>query len=274
MMDAVDQASPHRLRHSLPALIVLAVTAVVVAAAIVLITQFVPSPQTTPVFDPPVLAGRHLWASCSGGFHARLGLQVVVTSSGHCAAEGTVAYEPDGRTVRGVFGPSAKETTCDQPAHTCKPSDMNYLVIAPGRIPWGRLNLVDMGAGGYRTLAPGTQPLACADIPVGDAVEINGRDVFRTGVVAEKGPYVHDPAQDGDAFPCMVAARIPVTVGDSGGAVLVRGLPAGVVSRSFGGVLGALGLGGAMGFTPLAEGLANLGLELCLTPDCGLTPPG
>ena len=62
----------------------------------------------------------------------------------------------------------------------------------------------------------------------------------------------------------MIAARIGVDVGDSGGAVLVRGIPAGVTSRSFGGWLG---------FTPLAEGLAQLGLELCTTPDCGLVPP-
>jgi hypothetical protein len=59
----------------------------------------------------------------------------------------------------------------------------------------------------------------------------------------------------------MVAARVPVEVGDSGGAVLVRGIPAGVTSRSFGGLLG---------FTPLAEGLAALDLELCTTPDCGV----
>lgn len=62
----------------------------------------------------------------------------------------------------------------------------------------------------------------------------------------------------------MIAARIPVATGDSGGAVLVRGIPAGVTSRSFGGLLG---------FTPLAEGLAQLGLELCTTPDCDLLPP-
>ena len=43
----------------------------------------------------------------------------------------------------------------------------------------------------------------------------------------------------------------------------MRGIPAGVTSRSFGGWLG---------FTPLAEGLAQLGLELCTTPDCGLVP--
>jgi hypothetical protein len=249
----------------------LGLVALVLVGGILVITQRLAGVRTTPVFDPPVLAGRPLWGSCGGGFHARRGETLVVTSSGHCAAEGAVAVEPDGRTVRGVFGPSALEATCDQPGHTCKPSDMSYLVIAPDRIPWGRLNLVDLGAGGYRELAPGTRPLACGDIAVGDPVEINGRDVFRTGVVAEKGPYVHDPAQDADAFPCMVAAGISVVVGDSGSGVLVRGQPAGVVSRSFGGVLG---LGGAMGFTPLAEGLANLGLELCTTPNCGLTPPG
>jgi hypothetical protein len=80
--------------------------------------------------------------------------------------------------------------------------------------------------------------------------------------VAEKGEYLH--AEDGDYFPCMIAAGTPVDTGDSGGAVLVRGMPAGVTSRSFGGLLG---------FTPLAEGLAGLGLELCTTPDCGLPAP-
>jgi hypothetical protein len=62
----------------------------------------------------------------------------------------------------------------------------------------------------------------------------------------------------------MSAADPQVASGDSGGVVLVRGVPAGVTSRSFGGYLG---------FTPLAEGLAQLGLTLCDTPDCGLTKP-
>ena len=31
--------------------------------------------------------------------------------------------------------------------------------------------------------------------------------------------------------------------------------------------------GGSLGFTPLAEGLAQLGLKLCTEPDCGLVPP-
>ena len=80
--------------------------------------------------------------------------------------------------------------------------------------------------------------------------------------MVEKGEYLHP--EDGNYFPCMIAARIQVEAGDSGGAVLVRGIPAGVASRSFGGLLG---------FTPLAEGLAQMALELCTTPDCGLVPP-
>ena len=70
--------------------------------------------------------------------------------------------------------------------------------------------------------------------------------------------------QDGAYFPCMIAAKVQVGGGDSGSVVLVRGIPAGVTSRTFGGWLG---------FTPLAEGLAELGLDLCTTPDCGLVPP-
>jgi hypothetical protein len=62
----------------------------------------------------------------------------------------------------------------------------------------------------------------------------------------------------------MIAADIEVGTGDSGGAVLVRGLPAGVASRSFDSFLG---------FTPIAEGLTQLGLELCTTPDCDLVRP-
>lgn len=128
--------------------------------------------------------------------------------------------------------------------------------------PWGHLNVVDMGTGGYRIIAPGTRPLACTDISIGDRVEIDGRGIYRSGTAAEKGDNLH--AEDAAYFPCMIAADIPVGIGDSGGAVLVRGLPAGVTSRSF---------GGRLGFTPLAEGLAQLGLELCTTPDCGLAPP-
>jgi hypothetical protein len=218
--------------------------------------------RTTPVYEPPVLAGQQLWGACAGGFYARLGETIVLTSTGHCTTEGTVAYDPDGTTVRGVFGPAARDASCPYPGHVCAASDLNYLVVAPSRIPWGHLDVVDFGTAGYRVIPPGTRPLACADIAIGDRVEINGRNVYRSGTVAEKGENLYP--EDVVSFPCMIAASIPVAVGDSGGAVLVRGIPAGVASRSF---------AGSLGFTPLAEGLAELGLELCTAPDCGLAPP-
>jgi hypothetical protein len=136
--------------------------------------------------------------------------------------------------------------------------------VARERIPWGHLNVVDLGTAGYRLIPAGTRPLACADIAVGDLVEINGRDSFRSGPVTGKGENLFAATEDGAYFPCMVDADIAVGVGDSGGAVLVRGIPAGVSSRSF---------GGSLGFTPLAEGMAELGLDLCTAPDCGLVPP-
>jgi hypothetical protein len=220
--------------------------------------------RSTPVYDPPVLAGQQLWGACAGGVYARRGDTIVLTSTGHCTTPGTVAYDPDGNTVRGTFGPAARDATCPYPGHTCASSDINYLVVAPDRIPWGHLNVVDLGTAGYRTIAPGTRPLGCADIAVGDLAEIDGRNTYRSGPVAEKGENLRAVDEDGAYFPCMIAARIEVGVGDSGGVVLVRGIPAGVTSRSFGGYLG---------FTPLAEGLAQLDLELCTTPDCGLTQP-
>jgi hypothetical protein len=240
--------------------IALVLAAIVVSIAVFAIARSVATPQrTTAIYDPPVLAGQPLWGFCSGGFYARRGETVVLTSTGHCTAEGTVAYDDDGTTVRGVFGPAARDATCPHAGHKCASSDINYLVVAPERIPWGHLNIVDMGTAGYRVIDPGTRPLACADVAVDDVVEIDGRGIYRSGSVIEKGEYLH--AEDGDYFPCMIAASIQVVPGDSGGAVLVRGIPAGVSSRSFGGTLG---------FTPLAEGLDQLGLELCTEPDCGL----
>jgi len=218
--------------------------------------------RTTPLFDPPALAGQQLWGYCAGGFYARHGDVIVLTSTGHCTTEGTVADDPDGITVRGVFGPAARDATCPYAGHRCASSDMNYLVVAKDRVPWGHLNTVDMGTGGYRIIPSGTSPLGCRDVAIGDPVEIDGRNINRTGRVLEKGEYLHP--DDGDYFPCMIAADIAVESGDSGGAVLVRGIPAGVSSRSFGGMLG---------FTPLAEGMAQLGLDLCTTPNCGLPPP-
>lgn len=243
------------------AALILAGVALGVGAFAIVSVATTPS-RSTPMYDPPVLAGQQLFGYCAGGFYARTGDTIVLTSTGHCTTEGTVAYDPDDTTVRGVFGPAARDATCPHEGHKCASSDINYLIVAQERIPWGHLNVVDLGTGGYRVIEPGTRPLACDDIAIGDPVEINGRNTYRNGTVAEKGEYLH--AADGDYFPCMVAARMQVAPGDSGGAVLVRGIPAGVTSRSFGGLLG---------FTPLAEGLAQLGLELCTTPDCGLEPP-
>ena len=246
-----------------PARVVIVVlVGLIVVIGILLVARPQPPKRTTAVYDPPVLAGQQLWGACAGGFYARRGDTIVLTSTGHCTSEGTVAYDADGTTVRGVFGPAAMDATCPYAGHTCAASDINYLVVAADRVPWGHLDIVDLGSAGYRTIPPGTRPLTCADIAIGDLVEINGRDVYRSGPVAEKGDNLHP--EDGAYFPCMIAARIPAAVGDSGGAVLVRGIPAGVTSRDFGGWLG---------FTPLAEGLAQLGLELCTSPDCGLTPP-
>ena len=235
---------------------------IVVLGAAVVVRAVTTHHRTTPLYDPPVLAGQQLWGYCAGGVYARHGDTIVLTSTGHCTSEGAVAYDPPGITVRGVFGPAARDATCPYPGHKCASSDINYLVVDPARIPWGHLNVVDMGVGGYRVILVDTRALGCADIAIGDQVEIDGRNDYRTGTVAEKGEYLHP--EDGDYFPCMIAASVQVAPGDSGGVVLVKGTPAGVTSRSFGGTLG---------FTPLAEGLAQLGLELCTTPDCGLARP-
>ena len=63
----------------------------------------------------------------------------------------------------------------------------------------------------------------------------------------------------------MAISDIDAGIGDSGGAVLLAGQPAGIASRQF---------GGKLGFTAVAEGLADLGLTLCTDPDCGIAPPG
>lgn len=245
-------------------LLVAVLVGLIVAIGALAVTRALKPQRTTPVYDPPVLAGQQLWGACAGGFYARHGETIVLTSTGHCTSEGTVAYDDDGTTVRGVFGPAAHDETCPYPGHHCAASDMNYLVVAKDRIPWGHLNVVDLGSAGYRIIPPDARPLGCVDIAIGDLVEIDGRNVYRSGTVTDKGQNLHPATEDGAYFPCMVVARIPVAVGDSGGAVLVRGIPAGVTSRSF---------GGSLGFTPLAEGLAQLGLELCTTPDCGLARP-
>ena len=254
---------PRARRPVVVRLLIVALVGVLFVFGAIWIVNAVTAPRrTTQMYDPPVLAGQQIPGFCSGGVYARHEDTIVLTTSPHCAGEGVVAHDPGGTGVQGVFGPTARDTTCPYPGYTCAASDMNYLIVAPDRIPWGHLNVVDMGTAGYRVIPEGTKALSCADIAIGDPVEIDGRNVYRNGPVAEKGEHLPQP-QDGLYLPCMIAARINVGGGDSGGVVLLRGIPAGVTSRNFGGLLG---------FTPLAEGLAQLGLELCTTPDCGLVP--
>jgi hypothetical protein len=212
--------------------------------------------RTTPRYDPPVWAGQNVPFACSGGFYARRDRTIVLTIVAHCAKPGDTLRDVLGQFI-GTFGPRAELKECPT-GRFCAPSDFLTLALAADRIPWGHLNEVDMGAGGYRVFAAGTRPLACTDIALGDAVETDGRERYRTGRVVAIGPYQHETDT---IFPCMVVADIDVFVGDSGGAVLVEGQPAGVIART---------IGGRLGFTPLAEGLDNLGLTLCTTPDCDL----
>ena len=138
--------------------IIVVLLGLLIGIAALSIVRAVTTPRrTTPVYDPPVLAGQQLWGACAGGVYARLGDTIVLTSTGRCTSEGTVAYDPDGTSVRGVFGPAARDATCPYPGHTCASSDINYLVVAPDRIPWGHLNVVDLGTGGYRIIPPGTR---------------------------------------------------------------------------------------------------------------------
>ena len=217
--------------------------------------------RTTPRYDPPVWAGQLVPVPCAnGGFYARDERTIFLTIAAHCgiAKPGAEWHDPDGRLI-GTWGPLAELTDCPA-GRFCAPSDIIPLALAPDRIPWEHLNLVDMGAGGYLTIAPGTRPLACGDVHEGDRVEVDGREHYRSGTVIAVGPYEH-PTDT--IFPCMVLTDIKVFHGDSGGPSLVNGAPAGSTSRD---------IGGRLAFTPLAEGLANLRLVLCTTPDCDLSP--
>ena len=206
-----------------------------------------------------MLAGQLLPANCTGGFYASDGEHIVLTMSAHCGVPGAAVNYADG-VVIGVAGPRAQLADCPA-GRFCSPSDLMPIVVEPSQIPWGHLNLVDFTGGGYRTIAPGTRPLACGDMHPGDSVEVDGRNWHRTGTIIVSEPY--DFPTD-TIFPCMLISDIAAGVGDSGGAVLVNGQPGGITARE---------IDGYLGFTPLAEGLDNLGLTLCTDPDCGLTPP-
>jgi hypothetical protein len=213
--------------------------------------------RTTPVYDPPVLAGQMV--SCTAGFYARRGDTIVLTISDHCYDRANPPRDAAGRLI-GTYGADARRADCP-PGRTCAGSDIVELILEPDHIPWGHLNLVDLGPGGYRTIAPDARPLSCADLHAGLAVETDGRTLYRQGRIVAVEPYAFETDT---IFPCMAITDLDAAVGDSGGAILSDGRPAGIAAREF---------GGKLGFTPLAEGLADLGLTLCTDPDCGLTPP-
>jgi hypothetical protein len=252
------------MQRLLRAFTVLVAAIVLAAGAYLVLRDRAETGRITARFDPPVMAGQNVPGPCaSGGFYARDQKAIVLTIAAHCldGKPGTSVLDPGGRLV-GTFGPAAELPDCPA-GRFCAPADIIQLDLAPDRIPWGHLNVIDMGAGGYRSLAEGTRPLACADIHTGDRVELNGRERYRTGTIIESGRYEHSTDT---IFPCMVVTDIEGGHGDSGAAVLIDGRPAGTISRVFGRYLA---------FTPLAEGLANLGLVLCTTPDCDVAPnPG
>jgi hypothetical protein len=213
--------------------------------------------RTTPVYDPPVLAGQVV--GCTAGFYAHRGPTIVLTISGHCYDRANPPRDAAGRLI-GTYGAEARRDGCPA-GRTCAGSDIVELILSPDHIPWGHLNLVDMGPGGYRTIAPDARPLSCADLRVGSSVEMDGRGLYRSGRIVGVGPY--DFASD-TVFPCMVLTDLDAAVGDSGAAILADGQPAGIAARQF---------VGKLGFTPLAAGLEDLGLTLCTDADCGVTRP-
>ena len=213
--------------------------------------------RTTPVYDPPVLAGQPV--ACTAGFYARRGTAIVLTISDHCYDRAHPPLDAAGEAI-GAYGADARRADCP-PGRTCAGADIVELVLDADHVPWGHLNLVDLGAGGYRTIAPDARPLTCDDLRVGAPVETNGRGIHRSGTIVSVAPYAYETDT---IFPCMAITDIEAGIGDSGGAVLLDGQPAGIAARE---------MGGKLGFTALGEGLADLGLTLCTRPDCGITLP-
>ena len=183
----------------------------------------------------------------------------MLTISDHCYDRAHPPLDAAGDPI-GAYGAGARRADCP-PGRTCAGSDIVELVLAPDHIPWGHLNLVDLGAGGYRTIAPGARPLSCGDLHEGASVETNGRGIYRSGTLRAVAPYAFETDT---IFPCMAVTDIEAGIGDSGGAFLLDGQPAGIAARE---------IGGKLGFTALGEGFADLGLTLCTDPDCGLTSP-
>ncbi len=214
--------------------------------------------RMSPIYDPPVLAGQMV--GCTAGFYAHRGSTVVLTISDHCYDRANPPRDAAGRLI-GTYGADARRPDGCPPGRTCAGSDIVELILTADHIPWGHLDQVDLGPGGYRTIAPGARPLSCADLRVGSAVEMDGRAIYRSGRIVAVQPYEF-PTDT--IFPCMALTDLDTAVGDSGAAMLADGQPAGIAAREF---------DGKLGFTPLAEGLEDLGLTLCTDSNCGLSPP-
>ena len=221
--------------------------------------------RTTPVYDPPVLAGQVASPGCSGVVYALTANgDIVITTTGHCSNEGDPKQMPDNGRFVGTASAPSNGIPCDRPGkNRCTASDMASITLVPEIIAWGHLNEIDLGAGGYRVIPAGMKALSCPEVKQGDRVEISGQGGYREGSVI--GQQSNDFPDDGTYFPCITVSDVDVISGDSGGIVLVNGIPAGVVSRSY---------SGKLRFTPLAEGLAEMGLTMCDTPDCGMPRPG
>ena len=123
--------------------------------------------------------------------------------------------------------------------------------------------MVDLGEGGQRAIGRGTGPLVCGT----SGWATRSRSTAGTTIAPARSPRrasTSATSHDGDYFPCMVAAAYSESGRATREAQSSCGGSGGVASRSFDGWLG---------FTPLSEGLDQLGLELCTTPDCDLAPP-
>ena len=190
--------------------------------------------RSTARFDPPVWPGSSLprpllarWLPCP---------RRTADRPDHCrplcrrdARHGLL--DSDGRLI-GTFGPAAKLTDCPA-GRFCAPSDFLSLALAPDRIPSGHLNLVDMGAGGYRTIDPGTPSVDVCRHPQGRPRRGQWPRALPVGKVLEIGPYEH---VDGHDLSVHGRHRHRGDHGDSGAAVLVNGLPAGTMSREISGL--------------------------------------
>lgn len=125
-MPATATSPPVRARR----LVIVGLAGVLLTMALVWVVTAITTPRrSTPIYDPPVLAGQQIPGYCSAGVYARQSDALVLTSSPHCGGEGTVVGG------QGVVGPLAQDAACPYAGHTCHASDMNYVVVEADRIP-------------------------------------------------------------------------------------------------------------------------------------------